>query len=210
MGANAQTTVPTFTAGAVLTAAQQNASARTGVPVFATTATRDAAFGGTNKTLAEGQLAYIETGDIVQYYSGSAWVDISPLSAWTTYTPTWTGLSVGNGTVTARYVKFNTTAIVKLRLVFGTTSTMTGPADATLPVSPANYSGVPMLGWATYQDSGGTIYSGAPAWISGSTVRFIRWINSSNNIVNAELSNVAPFTWGNTDTIDATIIYETA
>ena len=56
MGANAQTTVPTFTAGEVLTAAQQNASARTGVPVFATTGTRDAGFGGTGeKTLAEGE-----------------------------------------------------------------------------------------------------------------------------------------------------------
>jgi hypothetical protein len=37
MGANAQTTVPTFTSGQVLTADQQNQSARTGVPVFATT-----------------------------------------------------------------------------------------------------------------------------------------------------------------------------
>lgn len=210
MGANAQTSVPAFTAGQVLTA-QQQTEINTGIPVFATTTTRDAGFGSTGeKVLAEGQFAYIEAGDIFQYYSGSGWVDISPLSAWTTYTPTWTGLSVGNGTVTARYVKFNTTAIVKIRLAFGTTSTMTGPADATLPVSPANYSGVPMLGWATYQDSGGTIYSGAPAFIGSSTVRFIRWINSSNNIVNAELSNVAPFTWGNTDTIDATIIYETA
>lgn len=79
MGVNAQTSVPTFTAGAVLTAAQQNASARTGVPVFATTTTRDAAFGGSNKTLAEGQLAYIEASDTVQYYDGSAWKTLAPL-----------------------------------------------------------------------------------------------------------------------------------
>jgi hypothetical protein len=60
MGANAQTTVPTFTSGQVLTADQQNQSARTGVPVFATTVERDAAFGGSGeKTLAEGQLAYL-------------------------------------------------------------------------------------------------------------------------------------------------------
>jgi hypothetical protein len=37
MGANAQTTVPSFTVGQVLTADQQNQSARTGVPVFADT-----------------------------------------------------------------------------------------------------------------------------------------------------------------------------
>lgn len=74
MGANAQTAVPTFTTGQVLTADQQNQSARTGVPVFATTTTRDAAFGGTGeKTLAEGQLCYVE-GTGLQSYNGSAWV----------------------------------------------------------------------------------------------------------------------------------------
>jgi hypothetical protein len=74
MGANAQTTVPTFTASQVLTADQQNQSARTGVPVFASTVTRDAAFGGTGeKTLAEGQLCYIE-GTGLQTYNGSSWV----------------------------------------------------------------------------------------------------------------------------------------
>lgn len=80
MGANAQTSVPKFTAGQVLTASQQNLSAATGVPVFATTTTRDAAFGGSNKTLAKGQLCYIEASDIVQYYSGSAWVGASGFS----------------------------------------------------------------------------------------------------------------------------------
>lgn len=74
MGANAQTTVPTFTTGQVLTADQQNQSARTGVPVFATTVTRDAGFGGTGeKTLAEGQLCYVE-GTGLQSYNGTSWV----------------------------------------------------------------------------------------------------------------------------------------
>lgn len=74
MGANAQTTVPTYVAAQVLTAEQLNESARTGVPVFASTVTRDAAFGGTGeKTLAEGQLAYVE-GTGLQSYNGTSWV----------------------------------------------------------------------------------------------------------------------------------------
>jgi len=83
MGANAQTTVQKFVDGAVLTAAQQNFSAATGVPVFATTVTRDAAFGGSNKALAEGQLCYLESTDATQYYSGSAWLAVgaSPTTA---------------------------------------------------------------------------------------------------------------------------------
>jgi len=81
MGANAQTSVPLFVANSVLTAAQQNISAATGVPVFATTVTRDAAFGGSNKVLAEGQLCYIEASDVVQYYTGAAWATVGPSTA---------------------------------------------------------------------------------------------------------------------------------
>jgi hypothetical protein len=76
MGANAVTTVPVYTAGEVLTAADLNIT-NSGIPVFATTTTRDAAFGGTGeKTLAEGQFAYIEATDTTQYYNGSAWQSV--------------------------------------------------------------------------------------------------------------------------------------
>jgi hypothetical protein len=82
MGANAQTSVPTFTAGQVLTAAQMNDSARTGVPVFADSSARDAAFGGTGeKTLAEGQLCYLEDSNVVQYYDSASWATVGPTTA---------------------------------------------------------------------------------------------------------------------------------
>lgn len=82
MGANAQTTVPSFSIGQVLEAAQLNQSARTGVPVFAGTTERNAAFGGAGeKTLAEGQLAYIEALDVVQMYDGANWVTVGPQPA---------------------------------------------------------------------------------------------------------------------------------
>ena len=74
MGANAQTSVPAFTAGQVLTAAEMT-QVNTGIPVFATTVTRDAAFGGTGeKVLAQGQFAYIEATSSLMVYSGSAWI----------------------------------------------------------------------------------------------------------------------------------------
>lgn len=76
MGVNAQTAVPAFTAGQVLTAAQMT-EVNTGIPVFATTVTRDAAFGGAGeKVLAEGQFAYIEATNTTQYYDGSTWVAV--------------------------------------------------------------------------------------------------------------------------------------
>jgi len=76
MGANAQTTVPDFVADTVLTAAKLDISAATGVPVFATTVTRDAAFGGANKVLAQGQLCYLEATNVLQFYNGAAWASV--------------------------------------------------------------------------------------------------------------------------------------
>jgi hypothetical protein len=73
MGANAQTKVPTFAAAEVLTAANQNLLSN-GIPVFSGTATRDAAFGGAGeKTLAEGQFAFLEDSNSTQFYDGAAW-----------------------------------------------------------------------------------------------------------------------------------------
>lgn len=93
MGANAQTTVPTFTAAQVLTADQMNQSARTGVPVFANSTARDAAFGGSGeKTLAEGQLCYLEDTNKVMFYDGSAWANLGSVTNVAAFTAsgTWT------------------------------------------------------------------------------------------------------------------------
>ena len=73
---NTQTSVPAFVAAQVLTA-QQQTEINTGIPVFATTVTRDAAFGGAGeKALAEGQFAYIEATNATQYYDGAAWQSV--------------------------------------------------------------------------------------------------------------------------------------
>jgi hypothetical protein len=80
MGANAVTTVPVYTAGEILTAADMNIT-NSGIPVFATTVTRDAAFGGAGeKTLAQGQYCYIEATNTLQQYSGTAWQSAAAMS----------------------------------------------------------------------------------------------------------------------------------
>ena len=103
MGVNAQTTVPTFVTSQVLTADQMNQSARTGVPVFADTTARDAGFGGTGeKVLAEGQLCYLESTNVVQYYDGATWATVGPQtfsSGLTLISSTTIGTSVSSVTV---------------------------------------------------------------------------------------------------------------
>jgi hypothetical protein len=59
-----------------------NLSAGTGVPVFSNTTTRDAGFGGAGeKVLAEGQLCYLSSTNVVQYYDGAAWATVGPANA---------------------------------------------------------------------------------------------------------------------------------
>ena len=64
-----------FASGNVLTAAQVNTYLMDQtVMVFATTAARDAAFGGAGEpTLAEGMLCYISDANTILYYTGTTW-----------------------------------------------------------------------------------------------------------------------------------------
>ena len=108
MGVNATTFVPAYVAGEVLTAADLTVT-NSGAPVFADAAARDAAFGGTGeKVLAEGQLAYLEDSNIVQYYDGSVWATVGPTEgglAWinTTAFTTVTSVSLPDNTFSASY-----------------------------------------------------------------------------------------------------------
>lgn len=114
MGVNQQTSVPAFTNGQVLTA-QQQTQINTGVPVFADSTARDAAFGGAGeKVLAEGQLAYLENSNIVQYFDGSVWVKFGPnlgglsFISKTSFT-TATSISLPNNTFTTTFANYRIT-----------------------------------------------------------------------------------------------------
>lgn len=136
MGANAQTSVPTFTAGEILTAANMNISARTGIPVFATSTTRDAAFGGTGeKTLAEGQFAYLEDSNTTQYYDGAAWksvgaskiVQVLSTAKTNTFTTTSTSFTDITGLSVAITPTVNTSTILVMFTIQGSaTANKTG------------------------------------------------------------------------------------
>ncbi len=211
--ANTQTTVPLFVAGTVLTAAQQNTSAGTGVPVFATTVTRDAAFGGSNKALAEGQLCYIEASDVVQYYTGAAWASVgaSDFAAWT---PTWTNLTVGNATQTARYSQSGKTVFFTLKLVLGSTSSVGTNPNFTWPVTAASQaSAQASLVQIAYLDATAGVFLGVSDPRNRTTA--VCGINGPSGTVQLQeqdraVSSTVPFTWTTNDTIWIAGSYEAA
>jgi len=66
-----------FASGDVLSAAEINGYLMDqAVTRFATTAARDAAFGGVNQpTLSEGRICYIDFSNLIQFYDGTQWQD---------------------------------------------------------------------------------------------------------------------------------------
>jgi hypothetical protein len=88
----------TFTTGEVLTAADTNGYLMQGVLVFADAAARSAAI----TSPQEGQASYLKDTDVIQIYSGSAWVTKSGGSPLTTkgdlYTYSTTDARLGVGT----------------------------------------------------------------------------------------------------------------
>jgi hypothetical protein len=56
-------------------------------------------------------------------------------AAWSTYTPTYTNLTLGNGTAVARYNRTGKTIDLRVALTGGTTSTAAGAISVSLPVA---------------------------------------------------------------------------
>ena len=206
MGANAQTSVPLFVANAVLTAAQQNISAATGVPVFATTVTRDAAFGGSNKALAEGQLCYLSDSNIVQYYSGASWLTVGPTTAasyqyaevltlQTTTSTSYVDLATVGPSITATT---GTTALVTFTVTTDATTIASDQGFASVAVSGAttvaandNYSTVTRLGGSFVTESRTYGFTGLTA---GSNVFTLKYKNSSG--ATSRFQNRGLVVWG--------------
>jgi len=170
MGANAQTTVPTFTTGQVLTADQMNQSARTGVPVFADTTARDAGFGGAGeKTLAEGQLCYLESTNVVQYYDGAVWATVGPVAPALTFV---TGATFT--TASAVTVDNVFTSTYENYLMIFIISALTNTADTTMGMrvggatnTTANYARA-QVGLDTAGSASNNAGSGGTSWNLGS------------------------------------------
>ena len=103
MGANSTTFVPTYVASEVLTAADLNVT-NSGIPVFADSSARDAAFGGSGeKTLAEGQYAYLESTKQTLVYDGSTWVSVGVNPGLVLISATTIGSAVSSVTVSGAF-----------------------------------------------------------------------------------------------------------
>jgi hypothetical protein len=127
----------------------------------------------------------------------------------TAYTPTFTNLTLGNGTLTAKYNQVNKLVSVYVHVLFGSTTAITGNVSVTYPIARASATSF-ALGTAGLFDTGvqtyiGTLNVGAttmqPAAIANTGAG---WAGS------VPLSATVPYTWGNTDILQISLQYEVA
>lgn len=141
----------------------------------------------------------------LQSGTGSGW----GMASWT---PTWTNLTVGNGTVEAKYVQVGKMVFCRVRVTFGTTTTIGGDVNFTLPVTAsASYTG-------TAQHLAGNVFliAGAGSYlgvldVASTTQCYIEAQLASGSYLSLQtLSGSVPAVWTTGNWIAGEFWYEAA
>lgn len=128
------------------------------------------------------------------------------------FTPTFTGITVGNGTLTGEYRSDEETTQVLVKLIFGSTTSVTGSTTMTLPVTAATNPREPISISGKLQSTG-AIDSVPWIQIASTTTCNILWFNTANAnsyATSTPLASTSPWTWKNTDQIILFFTYEKA
>jgi hypothetical protein len=144
--------------------------------------------------------------------TGLAYKSAATLYPWTTWSPTYSNLTIGNGTVTARYQQIGKLVTVFWKLVWGSTTSFTAYPIIALPVAAAQndilISGVSQLADA----SAGTIFNGYVWSETGGTAFQPMATNASSTYAYSSYltANTIPMTWTTSDVMICRFTYEAA
>lgn len=112
--------------------------------------------------------------------------------AWSTWVPTYTNFSLGNGTVSARYKRIGTLVHFRIRIVFGSTTAFTGGNNdmiISLPVASVS------TGYTQYN----SILGSGIISQSGNYLAALGWFSTTEAIVYNFLANSTYVQQNNTD-----------
>jgi uncharacterized membrane protein len=126
---------------------------------------------------------------------------------WTTWTPTLTNMTLGNGTVTARYQKIGKIVNGYFQFVLGTTSAISSFPNFSLPITPSQGF---MTFPAWYKDEGVNDYFGMVATLTSGNLWPRVGYAVGTYVSDYAISATIPFTWGATDRFFCEFSYEVA
>lgn len=134
---------------------------------------------------------------------------LAATGAWTTWAPTLTNLTLGNGSVVAKYRRLGQTLDYRFRFIMGSTSAVGTTPSFTLPFTPhAEYTAnAQPLGYGFLTNDNTADYDCSVRLTSGSTVNIVSLGTLS---IHASVTATAPFTWGTLDSIMVTGTIELA
>ena len=131
-------------------------------------------------------------------------------AAWQTWAPTWTNLTAGNGTLDeAQYVQIGKTVFYTLKFTLGSSSSISGSVEFTLPVTQDTAAG-DIIGVVKLNDTGTAGYSGYVDFVNTGKGRIQAHKSDATYLTLANLSSTVPFTWVATDVIHCSGTYEAA
>ena len=125
---------------------------------------------------------------------------------WVNWTPTLTNITLGNGTVIAKYRQTGKSIELFFRFTLGSTSSITGSFPTfTLPINSAYESYA--NGIATLSDANGSKFLGW-VWMSASSVWLGVSVANATYVYDSTTSATVPFTWTSTDSFTVSMNYE--
>ena len=134
--------------------------------------------------------------------------ELNAIGTWTTYTPTLTNWTLGNGSITARYVRVQNFVMVTCDITTGSTTNVTGTGmQISLPVTAASARANAPLGPVWFFD-GSNQYFGQVGGVSTTSVMF-NVMNAGGTYVGISYTSASvPFTWNATRSVYLTFVYE--
>lgn len=136
--------------------------------------------------------------------------EIRPLLAWSTWTPTLSNLTQGNGTVVAKYTRLGNTVDYRFKITLGSTSVVGTSPRFTLPVvAHSEYADfADRMGDAALADAGTNDYDASVRLVVDSQTA--EWRLIGTNGLHGAVTATSPFTFGVGDSLSAYGRYETA
>jgi hypothetical protein len=141
---------------------------------------------------------------------GSSYVHKTNDCVWSSWTPTLTNMSIGNGTMTSKYLQLGKLVFFNTLIVFGTTTSVTGDIEISLPVTAVAPGQMPIGHALLYDDSTATPYMAQPTLVATTRFRVLSVVTSGATATTTDTTALVPFTWATSDQIRVYGFFEAA
>lgn len=134
-----------------------------------------------------------EATDVTQNARLTALETAVPSTGWTAYTPSFSNITIGNGSTAFYYQKIGKVVHVRGLITYGSTTSFNGACDFSHPAMATTYNILHPMGYVEFYGSG--LRHGRIVRINDTYSRFVCDVVSGTTVSNGELSNTYPFTW---------------